>query len=145
MKQKTRKLTQKQTKFKENILKGDNGTQAAIKAGYAIKSARVVAHNNITNSNIMSEINRRNKELEKKTNWDVEKLVKKHENIIEQAEDKGDLSTATANVIAIGKTFAAYTDNINNSQVQPVSELTAEDKAELKRLAMLSTGIKLVS
>jgi hypothetical protein len=93
----------------------------------------------------MSEINRRNKELEKKTNWDVEKLVKKHENIIEQAEDKGDLSTATANVIAIGKTFAAYTDNINNSQVQPVSELTAEDKAELKRLAMLSTGIKLVS
>lgn len=51
-----KKLTTKQKKFTAEYIKTGNGTQAAIKAGYAKKSARVAACKNITKDNIKETI-----------------------------------------------------------------------------------------
>ena len=51
-----KKLTTKQKKFTAEYIKTGNGTQAAIKAGYAKKSARVAACKNITKDNIKQTI-----------------------------------------------------------------------------------------
>lgn len=131
-------MTIKQKKFVENYIKGDNATQAAIKAGYKPKNARIRASENVTKSNIKSEIDKRKAEIEAKTNITVESIQKEHQYYQKLAEEKGDLSTATANLVAKGRTIAAYSDNLNTTDViraQELSKCSEEEAQELKRLA----------
>lgn len=133
-------MTSKQRKFKDNIIAGDNGTQAAIKAGYSAKSARVSAHRNITNDNIKVEIDKAWGKLALKTEVTVAKIQAKHQALQALAMAKQDLATATANVIAEGRTVGAYIDTANvtnTAQVQELQQLTADEAQELRRLASI--------
>ena len=51
-------LTAKQTSFIDEFMKGRNGTQAAIRAGYAPGSAKVTASRLLTKANVAAEIRR---------------------------------------------------------------------------------------
>ena len=59
----TRRISKKQKAFINEYLKCWNATQAAIKAGYAKKSARMAGHRLVTNDYISEEIARRVKEM----------------------------------------------------------------------------------
>ena len=50
------RLTSKQTLFALEYPKDFNATQAAIRAGYAVASAKVTGHRNITNANVWARI-----------------------------------------------------------------------------------------
>ena len=51
-----KKLTPKQARFVEEYLIDANGTQAAIRAGYSKRSAKVTASQNLSKTNIAAEI-----------------------------------------------------------------------------------------
>lgn len=51
-----KKLTPKQARFVEEYLVDANGTQAAIRAGYSKRSAKVTASQNLSKANIAAEI-----------------------------------------------------------------------------------------
>ena len=53
---KSKNLTLKQARFAEEYLIDGNATQAAIRAGYSKKAARVIGCQNLTKANIASEI-----------------------------------------------------------------------------------------
>lgn len=126
----------KQKKFVENYIKTGNGTQAAIDAGYSNKTAYSMANENLKKPEIKQKIDARTAEIAAKTTWTIERLVKKHENLIAQAEAKGDLSTATANIVAIGKTIAAYSErtiNIDDAKTY----IEANKRAEAEKIAKI--------
>jgi len=52
----TKKLRPKQKKFIAEYLKDQNGTQAAIRAGYSVRSARAIACELLTIPDIQAEI-----------------------------------------------------------------------------------------
>ncbi len=60
------KLTPKQLRFVEEYLIDLNATQAAIRAGYSKDSARVIGSENLTKSEILDAISRRQKERSEK-------------------------------------------------------------------------------
>lgn len=72
---KPRKLTVKQEKFVEGILKGKSGAEAAREAGYSKKTARLSAHKNITKYNIQEKIQERINEAKIETNEIIGTLV----------------------------------------------------------------------
>ena len=51
-----KKLTPKQARFVEEYLVDANGTQAAIRAGYSKRSAKVTASQNLSKANVAAEI-----------------------------------------------------------------------------------------
>lgn len=67
-----RPLTGKQQRFCEEYQIDLNATQAAIRAGYAVVSAKVSGHNCITNYNVKREISRLQAKLVKKTAYTQE-------------------------------------------------------------------------
>lgn len=60
---KERKLTPKQQKFADYYIETGNATEAAIKAGYSKKTARVIGQENLQKPAIKSYIDKRMKEL----------------------------------------------------------------------------------
>ena len=58
------KLTEKQKRFADEYIKSGNATQAAIKAGYSKKTAKIVASQNLTKLNVKSYIDDRMKVIE---------------------------------------------------------------------------------
>ena len=61
------KLTEKQKRFCEEYLIDLNATQAAIRAGYAAKNARVIASQNLAKVNIQQYISERMQDRSKRT------------------------------------------------------------------------------
>ena len=50
------KLTPKQARFVQEYLTDSNPTQAAVRAGYSAKTARVIGHENRTKLNVAAAI-----------------------------------------------------------------------------------------
>ena len=80
-----RDLTPKQQRFVEEYLIDLNGTQAAIRAGYAVSGAAVEASRLLTNANISEAIQKQRDKLSdeatKSGRWVLERLVKEAEAI----------------------------------------------------------------
>ena len=73
-------LTPKQTRFVDEYMVSLNGTQAAIRAGYSAKSARVIACENLKKTAVATEISkrmdRRKRRLEAENGQVVAELAK---------------------------------------------------------------------
>lgn len=69
------KLTAKQQRFIDEYLVDLNATQAAIRAGYSEKAARVTAAKMLTNANIQTAIQKRQNELQNKLEVTQEKVI----------------------------------------------------------------------
>lgn len=69
------KLTPKQQRFVDEYLIDLNATQAAIRAGYSEKTARVVGAQNLSKLNIQAEIQKAMNEREKRTEVTADKVV----------------------------------------------------------------------
>lgn len=71
-----KKLTAKQQRFCDEYLIDLNATQAAIKAGYSAKTAKVIGSENLTKPNIKEYIEERMAEKEKKLIADQDEVLK---------------------------------------------------------------------
>jgi hypothetical protein len=70
-----------------------------------------------------------------KTNVSIEFIQNEHKRLQTLAESKGDLSTATANIVALGKTIAAYSDKVISADEAP--KLSEQQKLEAERIAKI--------
>ena len=72
----TSELTSKQDAFvKEYIINGGNATQAAIKAGYKVKTAQKMGSENLSKPLIKDYLEKHRKSLEKSHIWNKEKKL----------------------------------------------------------------------
>ena len=74
------KLTPKQARFVQEYLIDLNAAQAAIRAGYSAKTARVIGHENLTNPDIAAAIEKAMAERAERTrltaDWVIDELRK---------------------------------------------------------------------
>jgi len=69
------KLTEKQIRFCNEYLIDFNGTQAAIRAGYALKGAEVTAFNLLRNTKITNFIDERKEDIAKSSKISIDKII----------------------------------------------------------------------
>ena len=70
-----KKLTDKQQRFVEEYLVDLNATQAAIRAGYSKKTAKVIAAQNLSKLNVAAEIQSGRQKLSEKTGVTAERVI----------------------------------------------------------------------
>jgi len=128
-----RNLTAKQKRFCEEYLIDLNATQAAVRAGYTEKSARVTACKMLTNTNIEQKISELMKERAELTSvnaqWVLNSLksvadrcmtaepvmVRGEHGMEESGEYKFDSSGANRSLELIGKHLKLFTDKIDHT------------------------------
>ena len=71
----SRPLTAKQLQFVDEYLVDLNGTQAAIRAGYGAKSAKVTASRTLTNANVVAELQKRMAERAKNLKVSQDRVI----------------------------------------------------------------------
>jgi phage terminase small subunit len=105
-------LTAKQSRFIDEYLVDLNGTQAAIRAGYSKKSAKIIAAENLTKPYIRSEVDKRAAEICKKSHEKVSYIVN---NLMELSRitDPDKFQHRTKAVELLGKYFALWNDKID--------------------------------
>lgn len=101
-------LTEKQRRFCDYYLIDPNGTQAAIKAGYAEKNAHVEASRLLRNAKIRSYLMERNSQFEKERVADMQEVK---EFWTEQIRKKESLKASEL----IAKTYGAFVDRVDMS------------------------------
>ena len=81
MKKRSTKLTPMQHRFCHEYVIDNNGTQAAIRAGYAPKNAHVTASKYLRISKVKAYVRKLKLELQKKTSTDAEKVIEEFKKI----------------------------------------------------------------
>lgn len=139
------KLTEKQKRFADEYIKSGNATQAAIKAGYSKKTAKIVASQNLTKLNVKSYIDDRMKVIEDNRIMTAKEAVELLTGIgrgevketvvvaspmgVETVEKEADLKTR---ISAIKEILKRYPDN-DKLMEQQLRKLAAEaDLAEAR-------------
>ena len=139
------KLTEKQKRFADEYIKSGNATQAAIKAGYSKKTAKIVASQNLTKLNVKSYIDDRMKVIEDNRIMTAKEAVEFLTSVVrgnvketvvigtpvgaEEVEKEADVKTR---ISAVKELLKRYPDN-DKLMEQQLRKLTAEaDLAEAK-------------
>ena len=107
-------MTIKQKKFIANIVKGDNNTQAAIKAGYSKKTAYSIGNENLNKPEIKAEINKEIAKIQAETKRTVLDSIKRFEEISLLAQKKSDYTNAARSEENISKILGHY--EVDNKQ-----------------------------
>ena len=108
-----RKLTDKQKRFCEEYVIDLNGSQAAIRAGYTEKSARVTAAKMLTNANIEGYISQLKQKHSESTDISAERVLKEY--------------------ASLG--FANAADFYEpNGEAKPINELTKEQSKAISKV-----------
>jgi len=140
------KLTDKQKIFVKEYLVDLNATQAAIRAGYSIDTAKQIACENLSKPYLQDAIGElmeeRSKKIDVDSQWVLKRLVKINDRCLEEEEIekwdydekkligtgtfKFDSSGANKSAELIGKHLAMFTDKIDTTVTmdkKPVDEL----------------------
>lgn len=129
----------------EYILTQGNKSQALINCGYHesyAKSGRgLQIYDNVI---VISEIKRLQAKQELKSDISIQSIQKEHEEYQRLAIEKGDIAAATSNLIAKGKTIAAYADKLQTTQDKataiPANELEALEVAAKQAALKIAQG-----
>lgn len=118
----------------------NNLLQSMIRAGYTEKYANHRGWEMLDKGYIQAYMKDYKAKLYNKQAINVEYMQSEHQRLAEKAESKGDLAVATRNKELLGKTIAAYTDNIADKRDKSPEPLSEQELAELKRLAIHATN-----
>lgn len=108
-------LTSRQARFVEEYLVDSNGTQAAIRAGYAVKGARMQGSRLLAYANVRTEIDKRSQERSETLMVTREIVL---QGLLDEAHDKGEGSSQSARVGAwahIGKHLGMFRDQVDHN------------------------------
>src|SRR5699024_8503769 len=144
------KLTEKQKRFADEYIKSGNATQAAIKAGYSKKTAKIVASQNLTKLNVKSYIDDRMKVIEDNRIMTAKEAVEFLTSVVrgdvketvvigtpvgaEEVEKEADVKTR---ISAVKELLKRYPDNDKVIQ-QQLRKLTAEADIAEKKAELLN-------
>jgi phage terminase small subunit len=81
-------LTEKQKRFCQEYISDLNATQAAIRAGYSEKTAKVIGCENLTKPNIQIEISKLQAEIAEKNGVSVQWVLNNFKEIVERCMQK---------------------------------------------------------
>ena len=126
-------LTQKQGCFVKEFLVDLNATQAAIRAGYSEKTARVIGPENLSKPVIREAIRDALGERAERTELSADEVI---EGLRTEATYHGEGASHGARVSAwswLGKHLSAFTDNVS-VQTSIMQSMTDEELEELARL-----------
>ena len=115
-------LTPKQARFVAEYLKDHNGTQAAIRAGYSQKTAKVIATENLTKPAIAEKVKSATKAVAERTETDAEWVRRR---LKEEADDFSEFSSHSARIKAIeliGKINGVF-EKDNEQKATPLVQL----------------------
>ena len=99
----SKKLTARQLKFTREYAVDGNGTQAAIRAGYAPKSARIEASRLLTNVNVGNAVAKFQEKHRLKTEITIESLAAELEHDRDRARQLDQTSVAVQATMHIAK------------------------------------------
>jgi phage terminase small subunit len=119
-------LSEKHRLFLNEYLKDLNGKQAAIRAGYSVKSAKVTASRMLTNDNLRSELSKRLKEIYDNYKNDQEKIIR------ELAVVGFSRITDYMTILKEGMTIKD-SDEIPEELIGALSEITIAERKDGKR------------
>ncbi len=143
-------MTNKQKRFADEYLIDCNATQAAIRAGYSEKAARVTATRMLTNANIKAYIDKQLEQLHNKSIATAEEVMEylsavlrgqsTSEIVVVEGVGDGCSSARTMTKAPdererlkaaelLGKRFGMFTDKVNVEGAVPVI-ISGEDKLE---------------
>lgn len=112
------KLTIKQEKFVEEYLIDLNATQAAIRAGYSVKTAAQVGYENLIKPDIAEAIQKARNAMSERALVTQEMVIN---GLLKEAEYMGEGSTQGARVAAwahLGKHLGMFTEKVELSSDQ---------------------------
>lgn len=131
------KLTVKQKRFVDEYLVDFNGTQAAIRAGYATRSAEVTAAKLLRNAKVQAEISRRQQDLQRRTEVSQDRVVKELMRVaFADATNYVQVQPRTI-VGADGKEIV-----IQAVVLTATAELTDEERAAISQIKQGANGIE---
>lgn len=107
---KVKGLSNKQQKFVEEYLKDLCGTQAAVRAGYAAKTAGVIAAENMQKPKIVAAIQELRAVQAQKAGETVEKHLATMEDLRNEARRLGQMAAAVKAEECRGKVLGFYTE-----------------------------------
>ena len=130
------KLTAKQARFVDEYLKDLNGTQAAIRAGYSVRTANRIATENLSKPVIAEAVGRRRRVISEKLHVTQERIV---DGLVDIAEDTGQPGATRVSAWAQVAKILGYavnrtqlsgniTHHVTDSPLQPfINVLSNED------------------
>ena len=105
-----KKLTAKQQAFVAEFLVDLNATQAAIRAGYSVKTAYAIGEENLKKPEIAHAIAQAQAERAEKTQRTALDVLKDIQDVSKEARDGGDLKTALKGYELEGKHLGMFTE-----------------------------------
>lgn len=130
------KLTPKQTRFIEEYLVDLNATQAAIRAGYSVKTARKIGSENLTKPDIQAAIQIAQLARSERTQITVDKVLEDIELIklnAMQQDDDGKMINHAGALKACelqGKHLKMFVDKVEHSGGQTLHVITGVNAAD---------------
>lgn len=106
----TAPLSDKQQAFIVQYLVDLNATQAAIRAGYAPKSARNTAHDLLKKPEIIRAINAKKRRVAAKLDITAERVLQRLSKLSEKAERAGHFAAAVTAETRIGQHLKLFTE-----------------------------------
>ena len=138
------KISDKQKRFAQEYIIDSNATQAAIRAGYAVISAKVSGHNCITNYNVKREIVRLQDNLATKTGFTIVQAHKMYEEDRVFAQKCNQAGAAVSASTGICRLYGFDRDvNLNLNSDIP-SDPVAYKSWLVKELARLEEGDEVI-
>lgn len=131
-----RKLTDKQKKFVEEYLIDLNATQACIRAGYSVKTAKEIGAQNLTKLNIQEAISRAMAERSRRTGINQDRIVQElariaFVKITDVVDPDGEINTnASDDDLACIESYKVEdSDSVNGSSSKREVKLASKIKA----------------
>lgn len=109
----TEVLSRKQLAFVREYAKDCNGAQAAIRAGYKAKSAKVQASVLLTKPNVRAAVAAGQAKAAAKAEVSVEYVIRNLRDLAEQAMADGDRAAANRSLELLGRHVGAFVDRLD--------------------------------
>jgi|TARA_R110002126_G_scaffold15832_1_gene64336 phage terminase small subunit len=123
----SKKLTARQLKFTREYAVDGNGTQAAIRAGYAPKSARIEASRLLTNVNVGNAVAKFQEKHRLKTEVTIESLAAELEHDRERARQLDQTSVAVQATMHIAKLHGLEINKNENNGLTKIEIIRYSD------------------
>ena len=123
----SKKLTARQLKFTREYAVDGNGTQAAIRAGYAPKSARIEASSLLTNVNVGNAVAKFQEKHRLKTEVTIESLAAELEHDRDRARQLDQTSVAVQATMHIAKLHGLEINKNENNGLTKIEIIRYSD------------------
>lgn len=118
------KLTPKQKAFADEYLISGNITEAAKKAGYSEKTARVIGQENLQKPAVLSYIAERQKQIDNSRIADVKEVLEFYSSVLRgEVKDQFDMDAALSDRLAAGRELMKRYDKSDDGKKDALAKL----------------------